>query len=145
MLLIQSVNQLSSPSIAVPIFILIECRRRHLEPHLLSQWYATLPTVNHTILLCTYVTTIDPLFFLLHCQLDRLWAAWQNASPVNFRAIGGGETQNLTVYAQYRTGTTPWVTEDTIIHLSNLGPDTPIKDLFDTRGAALCYEYDTFE
>lgn len=86
----------------------------------------------------------DPLFFLLHGQLDRLWAAWQARSPANARAIGGGETQDLTVYDQYPAGTAPWVHANTVIYMSNLGPDAPISDLFDTKGGFLCYEYDSF-
>jgi len=87
----------------------------------------------------------DPLFLLLHGQLDRLWAAWQAYNAANARAIGGGETQDLPGYDQNPTGAPPLVTKDTIIYMSHLGPDTPIYDLFNTKAGFLCYTYDTFE
>lgn len=92
----------------------------------------------------SYAST-DPLFFLLHGQLDRLWAAWQRYNPANAHAIGGGETQDLDNYDVYPAGAPPEVTEDTVIYMSNFGPDTAIKDLLDTEGDVLCYTYSSFE
>jgi len=31
----------------------------------------------------------DPLFWLHHTQLDRLWSKWQNADPMNYDAFSG--------------------------------------------------------
>ncbi|KAF8342255.1 uncharacterized protein EI90DRAFT_3032640 [Cantharellus anzutake] len=84
----------------------------------------------------------DVIFFLLHCQLDRLWAAWQGYSPQNRYAIGGGLTQDLLHYDTYPVGTGTPVTLDTVILLSNLAPNTKVKELMDTKGGVLCYEYE---
>ncbi|KAF9507192.1 hypothetical protein BS47DRAFT_1377967 [Hydnum rufescens UP504] len=83
----------------------------------------------------------DPVFFLLHGQLDRLWASWQAHDPRNARAIGGGESQDLTNFDQYPTGNGVDVTENTVVYMSNLGPDARVKDVLDTKGGYLCYEY----
>ncbi|KDQ13283.1 hypothetical protein BOTBODRAFT_66799 [Botryobasidium botryosum FD-172 SS1] len=85
----------------------------------------------------------DPLFFLLHGQLDRLWAKWQEHDPANFHSIGGGEVQDLSDFDAFPAGNGTRVTKDTIIYLSNLGPDVKIETLFDIRGGNLCYEYAT--
>lgn len=86
----------------------------------------------------------DPFFFLLHGQLDRLWAAWQAYHPANAHAMGGGQTADLTDFDNYPTGAAPPVTTKTVIYMSNLGPNVPISDLMDTKGGFLCYVYDTF-
>ncbi|KAF8342253.1 Di-copper centre-containing protein [Cantharellus anzutake] len=90
------------------------------------------------------VLSTDVIFFLLHCQLDRLWAAWQAHSPHNRHAIGGGLTQDITNYDIYPTGRGTPVTLDTVVPLSNLGPDTKIKELMDTEGGVLCYKYEYY-
>ncbi|KDQ13282.1 hypothetical protein BOTBODRAFT_372159 [Botryobasidium botryosum FD-172 SS1] len=47
----------------------------------------------------------DPIFFFLHTQIDRLWAAWQAKHPANKYAIGGGVDQVLDKIDQFLTGT----------------------------------------
>ncbi|KAF8342262.1 Di-copper centre-containing protein [Cantharellus anzutake] len=86
----------------------------------------------------------DPIFFLLHGQLDRLWAAWQAHSPHNKHAIGGGLTQDLFKFDAYPVGRGTSVTLETIIPLSNLGPNTKIKELMDTTDGVLCYKYEYY-
>lgn len=85
----------------------------------------------------------DWIFWLLHGNLDRLWAAWQAHHPANFYAIGGGETQALDNFDNYPAGTAPWVTKDTILYMSHLGPDAKVQEVFDTQGPLLCYRYAT--
>ncbi|KDQ13278.1 hypothetical protein BOTBODRAFT_33608 [Botryobasidium botryosum FD-172 SS1] len=85
----------------------------------------------------------DPLFFLVHAQLDRLWATWQKQHPANQYAIGGGEDLETVNIDQFLTGSGKPVTADTTIYLSNLGPDVKIKDLLSTKGGVLCYDYAT--
>lgn len=84
----------------------------------------------------------DPVFFLLHGQLDRLWAAWQAHNPRNAHAIGGGETQDFSDFDNFPTGNGTKVTKNTIIYMSNLGPDAKVKDVLNTKGGFLCYEYE---
>ena len=84
----------------------------------------------------------DPIFFLLHGQLDRLWAAWQAHSHHNKYAIGGGLTQDIVNFDTYPVGKGVPVTLETVIDISNLGPNRKIKDLIDIKGGVLCYEYE---
>lgn len=87
--------------------------------------------------------TPDPLFFLLHSQLDRVWAAWQAHDPRNRNAIAGGVDQDLNDFDAHPLGTGTPVTKDTILHMAGLGPDAKVEDVFSTAGGYLCYEYAT--
>lgn len=84
----------------------------------------------------------DPLFFLLHSQLDRIWAAWQAFNSKNRYAIGGGVDQDLSNFDAHPAGTGTPVTKDTVLYMSNLGPDAKVEDILDIQGGLLCYEYD---
>jgi hypothetical protein len=85
----------------------------------------------------------DPLFFLLHAQLDRVWAAWQAHDPRNFNAIAGGVDQDLQDFDAHPLGTGTPVTKDTILYMAGLGPNAKVDDVFDTAGGYLCYQYAT--
>lgn len=87
--------------------------------------------------------SLDPLFFLLHTQLDRVWAAWQAHDPRNRYATGGGVDQDLENFDEYPLGNGTPVTPETVIYLSNLGPDAQVKDVLSIREGLLCYEYAT--
>ncbi|KAG8732279.1 hypothetical protein FRC11_014696, partial [Ceratobasidium sp. 423] len=52
----------------------------------------------------------DPLFFLHHANLDRIWAKWQDQSTANAAAYGGGSIQSLNEYDTYPVGAPPAVT-----------------------------------
>ena len=86
---------------------------------------------------------LDPIFFLLHTQIDRVWAAWQADNPCNRYATGGGVDQDLYNFDEYPLGNGTPVTPETVIYMSNLGPDAQIKDVLDIQGGLLCYEYAT--
>ncbi|KAF5343668.1 hypothetical protein D9758_014689 [Tetrapyrgos nigripes] len=83
----------------------------------------------------------DPIFWLLHAQLDRLWWQWQTYHPDNFEAISGGETQDLVHVDDFPTGTGTPVTANTTLFMSNLFEDKKIGDVFDIMGGYLCYDY----
>jgi tyrosinase len=84
----------------------------------------------------------DPLFFLLHCNLDRLWHSWQQHNPANKYAVGGREIQNFLLYNTCPTGTGPLVTKGTKLYLANMGPNSTIGDVLDIRKGGLCYDYE---
>jgi len=85
----------------------------------------------------------DPVFWLLHGQIDRIWAAWQAHDKRNRKAIAGGVKQDLYDFDAHPIGTGTPVTKDTIIYMSGIGPDKKIDDLFDITGGYLCYGYAT--
>jgi tyrosinase len=85
----------------------------------------------------TWSSVNDPLFFLHHAQIDRLWWIWQNLKPQNEWAIGG------TVYPN-GTGT---VSLNSPIYFSPaVAPDVNFRYVMDTRNrngrGVLCYVYD---
>ena len=79
----------------------------------------------------------DPIFFLHHAQIDRIWALWQKKEPATRQ------------YAITGTGTffnyppSPDVKLSDKIDLGKLSPEgpRPIKDFMDTKGGPFCYEY----
>jgi tyrosinase len=95
------------------------------------------------VMIFTGVIYPDPLFLLLHTQLDRVWAAWQSHNHLNLNAIAGGVDQDLQNSDAHPLGTGTPVTKDTILFLSNLGPNAKVSDVFDTTGGYLCYKYAT--
>lgn len=55
------------------------------------------PMVSHSIfeLRLFDPADADPLFFLHHGMVDRVWYEWQHRSPENFWAFEGGTVQVL--------------------------------------------------
>ncbi|CAE6472799.1 unnamed protein product [Rhizoctonia solani] len=82
----------------------------------------------------------DPLFFLHHNNVDRLWALWQGRDPQRLQEYGGN-----TVQSQSRTDGSryPLATLDDTIDVGIPGsPPVKVRDLMDTQGPTLCYKYD---
>ncbi|KAK7037335.1 hypothetical protein VNI00_011326 [Paramarasmius palmivorus] len=72
----------------------------------------------------------DPLFYLHHGNVDRIWAKWQAANPARLTDFSGWKYQNKTVP----------VSLDDELPVANLSDDRPIvKDYMDI--GVLCYEY----
>ncbi|KAK2032532.1 Di-copper centre-containing protein [Colletotrichum zoysiae] len=75
----------------------------------------------------------DPIFFLHHTQVDRLWSMWQQAKPEErTTAFGGPKTQ---------AGETPEATIEDTMSFLGLIPDVKIKEVMSTQTALLCYTY----
>ena len=75
----------------------------------------------------------DPLFFLHHTQLDRLWWKWQQVDVKNrLRDYSGRAVFNST---EGRAGL------DDVLWFGDLGPSVKVSDIMDTRGGLLCYMY----
>lgn len=85
----------------------------------------------------------DPLFFLLHGQLDRAWAKWQSYDLRNRNAIAGFTIQDVLHFDAHPLGIGTPVTEDTVIYMAGAGPDAKVKDVMSTTGGYLCYRYAT--
>ncbi|KAF2121024.1 hypothetical protein BDV96DRAFT_641662 [Lophiotrema nucula] len=76
----------------------------------------------------------DPLTFLHHAQLDRLWWLWQHLHPHGMSDYGG---------AAYRDAA-PSASRDnlqSIIRMSGLAPDIRVAEVMNTRTSVLCYSY----
>lgn len=83
-----------------------------------------------------WTSSNDPLFFMHHAQLDRIWALWQSLSPRNVFDMGG---------STYPNGTGHTDLNYTVFMIEELGPEIPIYKLMDTKNengeGILCYEY----
>jgi len=91
-----------------------------------------------------FTSTNDPLFYLHHAALDRLWAMWQEADTEKRLydiskakgALGGppfGPPERT-------------MTLDSPLWMGFGAPDRPVKDVMDTMNrngkGFLCYKYD---
>lgn len=79
----------------------------------------------------------DPLFFLHHAQIDRLWTQWQQLDPET-RQYSLSGTGSLLNYPP-----TPVFQLNDTINLGRLSPEgpRPIRDLMSTVQGPFCYEY----
>jgi tyrosinase len=78
------------------------------------------------------IYALDPLFFLHHANLDRVWWMWQTMLPHRLYEISG------------RSTTTPPfhnVTLDYALQMGTLGPTVPVRDVMDIWSAPNCYTY----
>ncbi|CZR41691.1 uncharacterized protein FPRO_11281 [Fusarium proliferatum ET1] len=79
----------------------------------------------------------DPIFFLHHAQIDRLWSLWQQEDP---------KTRTME-FAGYKTqdqfdGTKPEPASlDDMLLMHGLADDLKFKDLMSTQSSFLCYSY----
>ena len=76
---------------------------------------------------------LDPLFFLHHANLDRIWWNWQQVDPARLYEISGRSSQ-----------TPPFVnvTLDYPLEMAqSIGPTVPLWKVMDIRSAYNCYTY----
>ncbi|KAF8802290.1 Di-copper centre-containing protein [Phlegmacium glaucopus] len=79
-----------------------------------------------------YSSPADPLFYLHHANLDRIWWIWQQMLPSRLYDISGRSTitppfQNVTL--------------DFGLEMGDLAPTIPIRDVMDLRQKPSCYAY----
>lgn len=79
----------------------------------------------------------DPLFFLHHAQIDRLWTQWQQLDPATrqYALSGTGSVLNYPPTPVFQLNDT--------INLGKLSPEgpRPIRDFMSTVQGPFCYEY----
>lgn len=81
-------------------------------------------------LLLTELT--NPVFFLHHTQLDRIWWRWQQAE------LG----KRLTEYSgRAATNSTLEASLTDMISMGGLAPDISVVEIMDTESGMLCYRY----
>lgn len=76
----------------------------------------------------------DPLFFVHHAGVDRLWATWQAAAPTTRLNAIGGPTTN--------PPGTEEVTLDFVLEYPTLAPSVTVREVMDISKTPSCYEYD---
>jgi tyrosinase len=77
--------------------------------------------------------SVDPVFFLHHSQIDRLWWSWQKYSGGRFLQYNGPAQLD---------GDVEGVLTDLLEYGGFLPFDPSVGDLMDTEGDLLCYRYD---
>lgn len=77
---------------------------------------------------------VDPLFFLHHCNLDRVLWNWQQKDlPARLHEVGG-PIEPLDYSGQN-------VTLDFEINIGTLAGNATLEQLLNTQGDVLCYNY----
>ncbi|KAJ7167406.1 hypothetical protein C8R43DRAFT_1085855 [Mycena crocata] len=98
----------------------------------------------------------DPLFWMHHMMLDRIWFKWQKKHKLNRYAFEGGSVQRLettAAFGLYPTGGPPDVTisthadrhvwkMDSAIPTDGLSGSFIVRDFMSSTGGPLCYVYD---
>ncbi|KJA26867.1 hypothetical protein HYPSUDRAFT_132147 [Hypholoma sublateritium FD-334 SS-4] len=86
-----------------------------------------------------YSSPNDPLFYLHHANLDRIWAEWQSANASRLTDISGPVTQ-----FGYPFGNATNTQNVTLVFPLSLGviaPNVTVGDVMNTQGNTLCYTY----
>lgn len=76
---------------------------------------------------------LDPIFFLHHAQVDRIWWLWQQESPSRLYDYAGN------LYPEPSTGMSAALTD--IMPMLDLAADRTVEDFMDAGNAELCYVY----
>ncbi|KAK0455468.1 Di-copper centre-containing protein [Desarmillaria tabescens] len=87
----------------------------------------------------------EPIFWLHHAMVDKVWYDWQNANELNARAFEGGSVQmidNITVYKEYSNGGPPNLHMDSVTTGEGLFDEFIIRDVISTTDGILCYSYE---
>ncbi|KAF8905207.1 tyrosinase [Gymnopilus junonius] len=78
-----------------------------------------------------YSSPGDPIFFLHHSNLDRLWWSWEMMDPLRRLDDMSGKTVKSKETAL-----------EFLLHYDALGNTIPIRDVMDIRDFPLCYVYE---
>jgi tyrosinase len=89
--------------------------------------------VRMKLLFCLHNTkSSDPIFFLHHAQLDRLWGLWQQVQPNNRTFENTGHHMlNSTGNASLKDR----------LFMDTLAVDVSVEDVMSIQGKDLCYDY----
>jgi len=87
----------------------------------------------------------EPLFFMHHAMIDKIWYDWQIRNPVNVKSFFGGSVasfESLDAYNQYPNGGPPFLGLDSTIPADGIFQEVTIGDVVNTTGGYLCYVYE---
>lgn len=79
-----------------------------------------------------FLVYLDPLFYMHHTNLDRLWWLWQVKFPDHLYQIAGPTTQNPPYIP---------VTLSYLLQMGNVGSTLSLWDVMDIRKEPNCYVY----
>ncbi|KAI9367056.1 hypothetical protein BJX61DRAFT_530241 [Aspergillus egyptiacus] len=79
----------------------------------------------------------DPVFFLHHAAIDRLYWTWQNLDPADRTFVVDGPI----MMPGFGIPNIPDATLDDMQYFDVLAPDRTIRELLDTTGGPFCYVY----
>ncbi|KAK7952804.1 uncharacterized protein PG986_008532 [Apiospora aurea] len=87
----------------------------------------------------TFTAPNDPVFWLHHTQVDRLWALWQQRNPgKRLKEYGGPSSDFRHHHDEEDRGS--FMTD--VLPMAGLADDDPmVEDVMDTAGGLLCYRY----
>lgn len=80
----------------------------------------------------------DPVFFLHHAQIDRLWWLWQQKDPKKRNVEFGGNKMQEDGGAE---GSSPRAKLSDVMSVRGLGGDVKVRDFMTTQNERLCYRY----
>ncbi|CUA71510.1 hypothetical protein RSOLAG22IIIB_09641 [Rhizoctonia solani] len=75
----------------------------------------------------------DPLFYLHHAQIDRVWAQWQGTNKTRIYDYSGNTVQNVTTNTALLSDKMPML---------DLAESRTVESIMDTKANGLCYTYD---
>ncbi|KAJ6576032.1 Di-copper centre-containing protein [Mycena vulgaris] len=87
----------------------------------------------------------EPLFWLHHGMVDKMWSDWQNKHASNKMAFHGGSVEaleNSTYYNSFPNGAAPFFTLNSTMPSDGLFPEPKISDVMSTTDGMLCYVYE---
>lgn len=79
----------------------------------------------------TFTAPYDPVFFLHHTQIDRLWWLWQQEHPerlTEYSGFGSNNSSNLASLSD-------------MVDLNVFARSVPVSAVMNTAGVLLCYQY----
>ncbi|KAK3356861.1 monooxygenase [Lasiosphaeria hispida] len=72
----------------------------------------------------------DPIFFLHHAMVDKVWWQWQQQDP---------QTRTFAYKGQRNNGSAATLLDE--LPMLGLAPEGVVRDYMDTKGGVLCYTY----
>ena len=109
--------------IAIPKFIMGDFRL-FTSPNGTSGYSAGLRSIANTLK--------DPIFFLHHAQIDRIWWKWQQYGPPRRHNMYTGS---------FKPRSKEQASLDDIVSIRGLAPDVKVSDIVDVRSGIFCYTY----
>lgn len=87
----------------------------------------------------TFTAPNDPVFYLHHTNVDRLWWVWQQRDPAERLYQAHGPTTDFRYHDGHEESE---VSLEDVMPMGGLAEDTKMKLVMDTRAGFLCYEYE---
>lgn len=92
-----------------------------------------------------YASAGDPMFYMHHNYIDRVWWKWQTANASSRLTDMSGNAWNMTTLAVNNVvlPASEWnTTLDYTLAVADVIPSVPISEVMNAQGGYLCYEYD---